>query len=94
MYVKQEWVTVAEAKNGFDQNIQINHNSTMYKPFLGILGLDIRMIDHNGNVVWEEKEAVPGGQRFKSFWCGSNVRKVQVKYQYGSGYVSARLLGK
>ena len=87
--VKTQWKTIAEAPNGFNQNVQVEHNSSMYKPPLGILGLDIRMLDKNGKVVWQESEAIPGSKVYRTFWCGPNVYKLQAKYKYGSGYVSS-----
>jgi|GEM_PF-1432062 len=49
---------------------------------------DVRMIDKNGKVVWEEYGAIAwNGSR--NFWCGSNVAKVQVRTQYGIAAVYA-----
>ena len=49
----------------------------MYNNSWGVTN-DIRMLDRNGNVVGEERAAV-GADGVRTFWCGPDVRKRQVK---------------
>lgn len=50
--------------------------------------VDVRMLGRTGNVVWEEKDAMPTyGKR--NFWCGDNVYALQVKAVRESGIYPA-----
>ena len=49
----------------------------MYNNSWGVTN-DVRMLDRNGNVVWEEMSAI-GADGVRTFWCGPDVRKIQVK---------------
>ncbi len=49
---------------------------------------DIRMLDKNGRVIWQESGAIAfNGNR--TFWCGSNVATIQIKTQTSSAAVYA-----
>ena len=54
---------------------------------------DIRMLDRNDNVVWEEFGAIDY-TGIRSFDCGSNVYTVQIKAQSGSGWAYAGLVAE
>lgn len=89
-----KWFTLATAKNGFNCNMRINCTSHAYRPLhMDTIGADVRMLDKKGNVVWSENESTPGiGSR--TYWCGSNVYTLQVKFRFGGGFVSAEWMGK
>lgn len=67
------YTTVATSTTGFNRNIRISCNNINV-----FHHNDVRMLDRNGNVIWEEYGAVAynGSRRF---WCGSNVYQVQVR---------------
>ena len=86
--ITTSWKTVATSTTGFDCNVYIKCMNT------GMIGwqvspTDIRMLDRNGNVVWSENGAV-AGQGNRTFWCGSNVYKIQARTQTGSGTIYIR----
>lgn len=39
---------------------------------------DIRMIDRDGNIVWEEEDAIPYSSS-RQFVCGTNIWKIQAR---------------
>lgn len=49
---------------------------------------DVRMLDNYGNVVWEEHRAINGNSS-RTFWCGSNIARIEVKTNTGFGVISA-----
>ena len=46
---------------------------------------DVRMLGWSGNTVWEEFGAI-GASGSRTFWCGSDVAKIQIKVRKVSPY--------
>ncbi len=82
--VRSNWTTVASSTTGFNCNVKITSLGTT----LGTV--DVRLLGKNGNVLWTSYEAF-GTLASGTFWCGSDVYKIQVKYHdsNGAGTVSA-----
>lgn len=77
------WKTIASSTTGFNCNVTISAMATGTDG-LGIIRPDIRMLDNNGSVVWSESKSCPGyGTR--TYSCGSNVYKIQIKVANGAG---------
>lgn len=82
--VNTNWKNIATADYGFGCNIEVESMSANLGNNSTVLGLDVRMLDKKGNVLWSQSEAVPGwGKRV--FWCGKDVYKIQVRYNRGIG---------
>lgn len=62
----------------------------MYNNSWGVTN-DVRMLDRDGDVVWEEMAAIEA-DGVRTFWCGPDVRKLQVKVRRTSifGYLFSR----
>lgn len=62
----------------------------MYNNSWGVTN-DVRMLDRDGDVVWEEMGAIEA-DGVRTFWCGPDVRKIQVKVRRTSifGYFVSR----
>jgi hypothetical protein len=75
------WVTIVTASPGINGNIAVT--SVNMNQSRG----DIQMLDSNGNQLWYGEDVVPSVGT-ATFWCGSDVYKVRVRYNYGSGTVS------
>lgn len=77
------WTTIAESSKGFNSNVFINviNTSTSIN--------DIRLLNRNGNVVWQKDGAIGMNEKLAKFWCGSDVYKVQVRTQRGTGSATA-----
>ena len=80
------WKKIAEASSGFGCNVYIECTNFSNVP------CDIRMLDANGGLVWEESGAISinsifgsGGNGSRTFWCGSNVYQIQIRTQGGTG---------
>lgn len=68
------YVNVYIAKNG------INRNVTLVIVSNSLRAVDVRMIGHDGSVIWEEAGAIPTrSPRQRTFWCGSDVRAIQAR---------------
>lgn len=64
-------VVLSNGHGGENVRIQMYNNSD------GFVN-DVRMINWKGEVVWEESAAI-GVNGTRTFWCGKNVAKIQVK---------------
>ena len=90
--VSTSWQDIAwstSSSQGINCDIEIvNSTNATSGNGLGWLASDIRMLDNNGNVVWEESQSCPGrGSRV--YWCGNDVYHVQIKQQWGTGLARA-----
>ena len=84
--INTSWKTVISAPNGFNHNIYVKCNNT------GLIGwtvspTDIRMLDKNGNILWQESGAIPG-QGSRIFLCWNDCYSIQLKTQKGVGAVT------
>ncbi len=88
--INTTWKTIATSSSGFNCNVYVKCMNTTFVPnTLTVSPTDIRMLDRNGNVVWEEWGAVAGlGNR--TFWCGKNVCKIQARCKVGNGTIYVR----
>lgn len=49
--------------------------------------LDVRMKDKNGKVVWQENNAIRSGESYRTFYCGKNVNRIEIRVNSGNvGY--------
>ena len=71
--ISTTWTTVLSSSTGLLETVKC----------------DIRLLDKNGNAVWSQNGAVPGNNVERTFWCGSDVYKVQMRTQARTGVVSA-----
>lgn len=77
------WQTIAYSTKGFNCNVYVKCNNTATVG-LKVVPCDVQMLDKNGNVLWSENGAIAGlGSR--TFWCGSDVYKIQIRTQAGKG---------
>lgn len=80
VYVGTSWVTIVTASPGINGYIRVTSTSQNQSR------ADIQMLDSNGNELWVGDDEVPAiGSA--SFWCGSDVYTVRVKYNSGWGTV-------
>ena len=81
LYVSStSWATIATSTSGFNCNVRIEGL------VIGNYCIDVRMLDSSGNVVWSESNAInTASTGYRVFWCGSNVRTIQVKGHSGNG---------
>lgn len=81
--LSSSWQTIASSSSGFNCNVTIRCFVTGTDG-LGAIRPDIRMLNQNGQVVWAENRSCPGlGSR--TYWCGSNVYRIQIKVATGGG---------
>lgn len=74
------WATIATSTTGFNCNVRIEGL------VVGNYSIDVRMLDSSGNVVWSEYNAIDTvSTAYRVFWCGSNIRTIQVKAHGGNG---------
>lgn len=65
--------SMSTSGNGFNRNVTLEcSNINVFHHN------DVRMLDKYDNVIWEEYGAV-GYNGTRTFWCGSNVYKIQVR---------------
>ena len=41
--------------------------------------LDVRMVNKAGKVVWQENCAIRAGQSYRTFYCGKNVYRIDIR---------------
>ncbi len=76
--VGTSWATIVTASPGINGNIKVNT--------VGYTRADVRMLGSNGNELWYGEDAIaPVGER--TFWCGSDVYTVQIRFHSGTGVV-------
>ena len=81
------WTTIAIAPSGFNCDVFIRSSNPYLIPgTYTAYPTNIRMLDSSGNQIWVEYGAIPGlGSR--TFWCGSDVYKIQAMTQGGSASI-------
>lgn len=85
--LSKNWTDIAISTSGFNCNVTISCLVTGTDG-LGAIRADVRMLNSSGTVVWSESKSCPGlGSR--TYWCGSNVYKVQVRVATGGGTARA-----
>ena len=87
--INTSWTTVLTSSSGFNRDVYIQATTFTYNGLVTTVPCDIRMLDKNGNVLWTGTGSVPGQNQKVSFWCGSDVYKVQIRTQAGNGIVYA-----
>lgn len=87
--INTSWTTVLSSSSGFNRDVYIQATTFTYNGLVTTVPCDIRMLDKNGNVLWTGTGSVPGQNQKVSFWCGSDVYKVQIRTQAGNGIVYA-----
>lgn len=80
IYVGTSWTTIVDASPGINGNIKVT--STSQSQSRG----DIQMLDVNGNELWFGDNVVPAVGS-ATFWCGSDVYTVRVRYNSGWGTI-------
>ncbi len=86
--ISTTWTTVLSSSTGFNRDVHVKAITTS-TGLLETVKCDIRLLDKNGNAVWSQNGAVPGNNVERTFWCGSDVYKVQMRTQARTGVVSA-----
>lgn len=87
--INTSWTTVLTSSSGFNRDVHIQATTFTYNGLLTTVPCDIRMLDKNGNVLWTGTGSVPVQNQEVTFWCGSDVYKVQIRTQAGNGIVYA-----
>lgn len=87
--IDTSWTTVLSSSSGFNRDVHIQATTFTYNGLFSTVPCDIRMLDKKGNVLWTGTGEVPGQNQVVSFWCGSDVYKVQIRTQAGDGVVEA-----
>lgn len=81
------WKTLATSTKGFDCNVFIKCENTVFVG-LRIAKNHVRMLDKNGNILWEESGAIKGSAQ-RIFKCGSDVYTIQIRTEAGKGLAYA-----
>lgn len=79
-------IWVASGGTGINRSIWVDVDNTNNQHHT-----DIRMLDKNGNVVWEEYGAIDYSSR-RLLWCGSNVYHLQARV--GAKTILGELINK
>lgn len=82
--VTTSWQTIASSTTGFNCTVWVGSYNTS-NIGLNVTPSDIRMLGKSGNVVWELSGALRGNGSAGEFWCGSDVYKIQIRTQKGTG---------
>ena len=84
--INTSWKTIATSTTGFNGHVRIYCRNISILSDGSVAKGIVRLLDKNGNVLWTSSDAssVPG-QGSYSYWCGSDVYKIQIKTQAGGG---------
>lgn len=83
------WTTVISSNSGFNRNVTISATTFTLNGLFSTVPCDIRLLGVNDQELWYSGSAVPGNGSETIFWCGSDVRKVQIRTTAGTGVCSA-----
>lgn len=84
----KEWKAIDTSSTGFNCKVYIQCRNTKFMSNMSVAYGSIRMLDKDGNILWEEEKAVPG-QGSRVFKCGKDVYTILIKTQAGNGLAYA-----
>ena len=77
------WGVVAQRSSSLNQWIRLEVTTTVD------CDVDVRMKNKNGVVIWSENAAFRAdNDRWRKFWCGSNVYTVEARLSTGNPFVN------